>query len=733
MKSPCLIALHLWDWGTPKIVTQEEILEFYVSEGMCNAVCIWPDHQPGWHELPLDLIQKHNLSVIMYFFTENVYNFMQSLRWGGPGKMHDYVEHWVNTIIELTRARPPDSVWWSMGHEHFDECYWWGNDPEKCILGAKQFISRQEAYEYYRTWVLTDLHKRHWSRGYLRQAQQDRIYKYGVDKDIPATKYALGYNIGIPATWPYLQQKGIDAGEIFFGAGGITSCSAHYLFSLSDKLKFYWWECTYTGTGLQPGIAFVRGAAKQYKRKWLLDHSPYDNRPRGNYSGYLGRGLDPHPVEIYTIEYYYPFWYDKDGNRLLGLTESILERAWLLGYMSGADAIFQEGAAKSHFIKVDGKLRLTPAGHAAKRFYHFASKVCPDRGTPIVPVALLMDFYHGMDPGPSYVFSGFRMGDHTWGTIPFTSGDYMANLFFDMAFPGHAMWPDRPVPWRNNQDLARLQRSGFDERPYERRIMVSSTWGDIFDVLLWPPGQSASQQPPPDCSVPHLEVYAATVLLGDIMVNSRLEETLESYVRSGGHALLNAAQLDTQNWPDRLVACMCSGSRSPATRSQWAANPPVEEPEFEVIDVTPTTDAEVVAATWHGQPIALRHRLGKGEVWLTTVPYMLGRNTNLLSISRRVFEAFLHPYTPITVEGPPLGYLVNRRDDGLLITVGNHEPSEWRGRLIVPEMAVADGYVHDLWNDRAVITQPEGKDLSVWLVLPPFTMAMLYVPSRSAT
>ncbi|GAI37354.1 unnamed protein product, partial [marine sediment metagenome] len=252
------------------------------------------------------------------------------------------------------------------------------SEPEKGILAGKQFASKREAYEFYREWVLTDLHKLHWSIGHISQAQRSRVYKYGVDRDIPPEKYALGHDIGVPSTIPYLEQRGIDPGETFFGAGGVVAGSAAYLFSLGLKFKFFWWECSYVGTGLQPGIAMVRGAARQYGRKWLMDHSPYSSRMGGSaFSGPFARGLEKlnswgmtrekaaDGTERLEWHITHP-QFDEDGNRLSGLSTDMIRRDWLWGYMSGADAIFQEAAATTHFTKVgtsaDAELRLTPYG-----------------------------------------------------------------------------------------------------------------------------------------------------------------------------------------------------------------------------------------------------------------------------------------------------------------------------------------------------------------------------------
>ena len=761
-----LIAVHLWDWPvSTNVVSPEELIESYVSERMCNALCIWPDHQPAVFELPLEAIERYDLSVVFNFFTDNVYNWMQSLTWSGgkQDRMEAYVDHWVDAITELSDKRP-GKVWWSIGHEHNDQslAHHAGSSPEEGIVTGRKFSSKQEAYEFYREWVLTDLHKLHWSGGYIRQAKQDRVYKYGVDKDIPHCKYALGNDTGIPSTIPYLKQSGKDIGNLSFGAGGTAAASAPYVYSLGPQFGFFWWECSYVGTGLQPGIAFIRGAAKQYGRKWLMDHSPYAPLAGSRYSGFTARGLeglglnsrlmakgvdDPsrsadqglgtpssvYPDEDVTERFFWWPQHDRDGNRLSGLSWQMIQRDWLWSFMSGADCVFQECAAATHFIKdgdaETGTMKVTPYGQAAKEFYAFAADRCVDRGRTVVPITLLMDFYHGIDPTANPGRSSVSLrndGDFAWGSVPFTEGDHMANLFFDIAFPEHGTWPSGSLPWKNQDEYSLFLRAGLDERPFERRTVVPGAWGDLFDVTL-------------DNADPNrIDEYEAVVVLGDIKLSSAWLNKLRSYVESGGKLLVNAAQIPTEQWSEWL-GCSTDGSSSPATRVAWEGSLPKSDYTFDVINVQ-INDGRVLASTDDGRPVVVSRSVGRGEVWITTPRYLVTSAApitapceprhRLCEVAGDVLDRFIRPFEQVRLDGKPIARIVNKRSNGdLLITLANPSVDQWIGRIICPGSARSEGRVRDIWNDRSVLHEASGEGLILHLVIPPWGLAVIEIPA----
>jgi hypothetical protein len=760
---PCLIAVHLWDWTVPTTVaTQEELLDRFVQERMCNALCIWPDHQPARLELPAEAIAKYDLPVVYYFYTENVFNYLQSHAWSGGrcDQIRPYVDHWVDGIVEQSRKRP-GKVWWTMGHEHFDQTIARSGaaDAEKGIVEGMKFASKSDAYRFYADWIVTDLHKRHFIGGELLQRKIDRVYKVGVDKDIPPVKYALGHDSGVPSTYPYLQERGIDPHEMFFGAGGTVPASAAYLFNLGSEFKFFWWECSFFSTGIQAGIAMIRGAARQYGRKWLMDHSPYGSVCDSHYEGPLARGLENLGLNTRFVETchsselkgdyalgakgneippeqmkHWAIWWpqhDKDGNRLNGLSWQRIQREWLWSYMSGADCVFQEAAAISHFIKVgDGPLQVTPYGQAAKQFYAFAADRCSDRGQTTVPVALLMDFYHGLDPVDVPIgFEPWRRGNTTWGSIPFNSGDHMANAFFEAAFPGQSAWPKRERPWKNEAEYAIFLRAGMDENPYERQTLVAGTWGDIFNVVLnnADPGQ--------------VDAYQSVAVLGDVVLDEVWLAKLESYVRAGGRVLVNAAQLPPGPWPTWL-GCSSDGSRFEVMWVQYGDQAPCQDVPMTAVAVTPA-GAAVTARTPQRQPLVLVNRVGAGEVWMTTPLHLMSNQDEKLwqgrsslgfsQLGRKVLADFLDRQRQIVIDGRPLAHLVNRRANGdRLITVCNLDPDQWFGRIIIPDAAGADGRVTDLWNQKNLLQEPVGDDLRLHLVIPPWGIMVIEAPLPAA-
>ena len=304
------------------------------------------------------------------------------------------------------------------------------------------------------------------------------------------------------------------------------------------------------------------------------------------------------------------------------------------------------------------------------------------------------------------------------GMVPFTPGDHMGDCFFEVAFPGQACRPERPEPWRNHTEYTHLLRAGLDERPYERRTVVPSTWGDIFDVVL----NNA------DPAV--LDAYQATVVLGDIRLSDEWLERLGEYANRGGKVMINAAQIPAGHWP-KWLGCTTEGLRCRAHDFVTGDALPLEDLDFEVVKIEPGA-ATVVSSSGEGDPLVVVNQVGAGEVWLLTIPYMVSHEDSgrpsLTGAAQEALEAFLRPLEQIRIDGRPLAHIVNRRGNrDLLLTLGNLDTEQWIGRIAVPAAAAGQGHVRDLWNERRVLNEARGDDLVLHLVLPPWGLAVIEI------
>jgi hypothetical protein len=105
-------------------------------------------------------------------------------------------------------------------------------------------------------------------------------------------------------------------------------------------------------------------------------------------------------------------------------------------------------------------------------FAEFNARI--DRGTPLTPVTLLLDRFHGIEPYSS---------PRPWQFMALTPAAKQVSAFFETAYPGHSQFPSAH-PWKDPKEYGEMLRAGFDFRPYERRLVCPGRWPDVFEVLL---------------------------------------------------------------------------------------------------------------------------------------------------------------------------------------------------------------------------------------------------------
>lgn len=241
----------------------------------------------------------------------------------------------------------------------------------------------------------------------------------------------------------------------------------------------------------QMRLAFNRGAARQYSLPWGVDFSNW----------WCQRILD------YTI------LNDGEGGTWGtashpqgGHSMNLMERSFLMSYMSGADVLVAEGGGPLSFsntLNAEGFYQLTPYGETCQKFNQFL-KANTDVGITYTPIGLVLDYYHGS-------YSGLLVDSKkSFATFDYTEGDEMTWSLMDMIWPGGWVVED-------SKD--------------ETGTMINSPYGDSFDVLL----QNASQEV--------LNSYPALVLSGDMKLSSKEAELYKEYVEQGGILVLNTAYI----------------------------------------------------------------------------------------------------------------------------------------------------------------------------------------------
>lgn len=134
--------------------------------------------------------------------------------------------------------------------------------------------------------------------------------------------------------------------------------------------------------------------------------------------------------------------------------------------------------------------------------------------------------------------------------------------------------------------------------------------------------------------------------------------------------------------------------------------------------------------TEQGDPLVLRRKHGKGEVYLVAAHHLqeisgLHRPNGLLEVAKFLIGHVLAPYQKLRVRGPHLNYLVNETSDGLAVMLLNNSPDEWLGWVTFPGLRAATATEH--YAEERLHCHLEGCDLSVRLRIPGNSLRLLSV------
>jgi hypothetical protein len=384
------------------------------------------------------------------------------------------------------------------------------------------------------------------------------------------------------------------------------------------------------------GIAFMRGAARQYDRPWGIDLSTWrtaaDSATR----------------------------FDGAGRQTGGWSPSYLRRHMYAAYMAGAHILQIEPTL---YYGPDGST-LNSLGRAVKELADFALRRHPDVGQPAVPTAVMLDAHSGFDT---------RHGPHNqqpavwYQDIAYSPGDFMTDNFLKLAYPGHSRHGTTPgAPFSTPAGYQQFLASGGDPRPHEP--MPFTRWGDTLDVVL--------DTAPPSA----LGRYKVIVLMGGVVIDARLRRNLEAWVRAGGTLVVNVRQATGAD--EGLLGVRLGGADLSGTGSRWRADGTAyAEPPFRYRPVTPVA-ARVLAIAGDGAPLITSNAIGAGRVILTTPEYLqAAARDRLLEIGVRLLDELHRRHAPALVSGPGAQYLFSTAPGRLVTTIINNSGAAWSGTI----------------------------------------------------
>lgn len=582
---------------------KSKIINFFKKHRICDIIDIFPPINENLKKFLL----KYEYGVMPFLLAdkEKISSLKECLPNNEPWTeiksemipSMEFIESELDKLRFLTK-KLGNKIWWNVMPEFDSSGLQFWSEIYKIEKGMKQgFRNRKEAYQRLKEFIFShELLKK-----YFNQSPQER-----------------GFNI-------------------LAICGFVFSC--HYAYKWGNDLVLLE-RSNEDISDIQVGIAFIRGAGKQYNKPWGIDTSTWR-------------------VDMSTI-------YDEKVKKVIGWSLDYLKRHWYIAYLSGANMLRHELFAGQIFFETKNNTpKLNPIGIEVKKFAEFVKRY-PDRGKTYTPVAFLLDFHHGWDTSP-------KKGDFVWyEQIPFEDGDYMLDNFFSIAFPCHEhLQIDLRVPWSTTEEYVNFIKNEGDPRSYEP--MPSSRWGDCFDVIL------------SDVFLETLKQYKAVIVLGKIEINEELFKKLEIYVRAGGIVVINVKQIkgihrkflgvklsNQVRWAKESKCLICKKDFT----NECKYNYQVVKPK----------GAKVKAETLNGYSLITENKIGKGKVILTTPFYLQNVSHNrFLDIAIDMFDHLMEQFALVKIEGERIEYFINKIKNGLLIVLLNNRGYEWNGKIIIKQ------------------------------------------------
>ncbi len=414
---------------------------------------------------------------------------------------------------------------------------------------------------------------------------------------------------------------------------------------------------------IQTGVAFTRGAGRQYGCPWGIDFS---------------------------------LWWGVFYGCVQNLSTSYHRKNWLISYFSGADYLAIEGG--NLLYAPDGKL--SRLGRDFEEFARWIKKV--PRGIPFVPVGVILPANHGWITPPYWETQLF-----TWNyaRLRRKPGEKGIDGFFMTAFPGcnYAMDPFpfgeyeendppaspfalscitpryAPLPqnifyskayipfgkFKNRIEANRfLTENNIDVSPY--RPMGVSRWGDIFDVLT------------DEVSDEVMKLYSLLVLLGPIVMTEELKQKLIRYIQGGGIVICSAGVIgpDDHDWTGvQILPELHTGYRWKWDNENW------NNEVFRFVPANVDSDSEVLIWANRNSPLFVRTRIGKGSLYLCLAPWYETGSGILMGAMTHLLDMLFNSMIPFHIEGPPCEWILNENDDFYTLLVVNHSDYDWQGYL----------------------------------------------------
>jgi hypothetical protein len=397
-----------------------------------------------------------------------------------------------------------------------------------------------------------------------------------------------------------------------------------------------------TSTLLALRWAAMRGGARQYERMTAT----YRSCNFGDSSTIFSKASSFSSVENILDNYYSAYsgagmtWYKFD------LWHQYMSGSSMFYHEQGFDEFWKPGGTTAAGHK---PVELSPKGKLVDRFLRI-TREHPDRGTPVTPIAFLIDHAHGWEPAPFWPNSFGNWHQHP---DRFLHSDHEQMLQQWMWTAYHPIGPqsERAI-------------TGVNE------VFVTGLFGDIFDCMFAVPDVSRWK---------NIDTYPVVIALGELELTPAEADRLRQYVEQGGTLLISADQVSAE-----VAALLQLPAVTPVARAKslrWSQPPssasPVATPEFEfqpinVMDVANSAPSgwKVLAATDTGDCYCATADRGNGRIVYLSIPKGLTLTRQLHPIVPHLIARLTRDQMPLEVSGE-VEWMLNRTSNGWLLTLLN--------------------------------------------------------------
>jgi hypothetical protein len=315
----------------------------------------------------------------------------------------------------------------------------------------------------------------------------------------------------------------------------------------------------------------------------------------------------------------------------------------------GFDEYWRPGGTSAAGVR---EVELSPKGKLVDRFLRLTAAE-PDRGHPYTPVAFLVDYAHGWEPGTNWpnAFDNwhghqdrFRYGIH----------ERMLEEYFSTAYFPIAAESEKPITGTNETYLA-------------------GPFGDIFDVISAYPDVKRWTT---------IDTYPVVVAAGEIELTAAEGQRLAQYMANGGTLLVADAHLSGPGVA--ALGLPATGAVEEAGAYRWLGEADIHgsqrfrlkpiqgigSPAGKLPAGAQAPAARALATTPDGKCFCAAFERGRGRLVYLAVPHAMGLDRRAIPVLPRLMAHLTRGLMPVEVSGE-VEWLVNRTSGGWAVTLLN--------------------------------------------------------------